>query len=382
MNKKFDCENSEQKYEVTPIELFFDLIYAFAVSQLTQYLLSNLSWQGVFRTLVILVAIYMVWAYTSWAATMIRADQSVTHWMILLIMFIGFLMNISVAGAFSNSGWLFIATYLIIQLGRTCWTIVYSPDVMFRDHFWRVLIWQVMSAPIWIAGACVPSNIRILLWLVAAGIDLIGTWLAHPLPSRHLFSEGVEFDAAHLLERCRLFRLIAMGEMVFTLGAAITAENLNWMTVLLGTVTMAEIVSLWVLTFGRFFSVVRSHVEKTGNPLRASRYAINALVIILFGLISISVANEQIILHPFEVPSPVLSFLLGGGPILFLVAQGWYLIKVPNVMPHLYVICGFLLLFVSIRSCLFPAWIALIIVGLILTLLAIIDSQQKLLLEL
>ena len=77
--------------------------------------------------------------------------------------------------------------------------------------------------------------------------------------------------------------------------------------------------------------------------------------LILFGLIAISVANEQIILHPFEVP---------------------------NVIPHLYVICGFLLLFVSIGSCLFPAWITLIIVGLILTLLAIIDSQQKLLLEL
>lgn len=374
MSKRFNQENSVEKYEVTPIELFFDLIYAFAASQLTQYLLSNLSWQGVFRTLVMLMAIYMVWAYTSWAATMIRADQSMTHWMILLVMFIGSVMNISVVGAFSNFGWLFVSTLLIIQLGRTCWTIVYSPNDMFRDHFWRVLIWQIISAPIWIAGACVPSKDRILLWLAASGIDLLGTWLAHPLPSRRLLSEEVVFDAAHLLERCRLFRLIAIGEMVFTLGAAITQVPLNWTTVVLGTVTMAEIVSLWWLSFGRFFSVVRGHVENTRDPIRASHYAINVLVIILFGLIAVSVANEQIIMHPFEVPSTALSFLLAGGPILFLAAQGWYLIAVPNIRPYAYVICGILLLFIGIGSHFFPAWIALIIIGLTLTVLSIFES--------
>lgn len=63
-----------------------------------------------------------------------------------------------------------------------------------------------MSAPIWIAGACVAGDFRILLWLIAGGIDLIGTWIAHPIPSRRLLSEEVKFDAPHLLERCRLFR--------------------------------------------------------------------------------------------------------------------------------------------------------------------------------
>jgi low temperature requirement protein LtrA len=366
--------NSEEKYEVTPIELFFDLIYAFAFSQLSQFLLSDISWQGVIRTIIILLAIYMVWAYTSWAATMIRADKSVnTHWMILSVMFIGFIMNISAPEAFSNYGWVFIATFLIIQLGRTCWTIRFSPDVMFRNHFSRVLIWQIVSVPIWIIGACVSGEMRILLWLVAGGIDLLGMWIAHPLPSCRISSEEVEFDTAHLLERCRLFRLIAIGEMVFTLGAAISKAGFNYMTVILAIVAMAEIVSLWGLTFGRFFSVVREYVENTKNPLRASHYAINVLVIILFGIISISVANEHIIMHPFEVPSPVLSFLLGGGPILFLLAQGWYLIKVPNIKPYMYAVGAFLILIVNIGACFFPAWLSLIATGIIITILAILE---------
>ncbi len=366
--------NSEKKYEVTPIELFFDLIYAFAFSQLSQYLLSDLSWKGVFRTFVILLAIYMVWSYTSWAATMIIADKSVTtHWMIISVMFIGFLMNISATEAFSDYGWLFITTFLVIQLGRTYWTIVYSPNVIFRNHFWRVLIWQMVSVPIWIIGACVSNEIRIFFWFTAGGIDLLGMWLGHPLPNYQFFSKDVEFDVAHLLERCRLFRLIAIGEMVFTLGAAITAAGFNYMTAVLGIVAMAEIVSLWGLTFGRFFSVVRNHVENTRNPLRASHYATSVLVIILFGIIAISVANEQIIMHPFDVPSPVLSFLLGGGPILFLAAQGWYLVKVPNIKPYTYAVCAFLILIVSISACFFPAWIALIATGFIITILAVLE---------
>lgn len=365
--------NAEEKYEVTPIELFFDLIYAFVFSQLSQYLLSDISWQGVIRTIIVLLAIYMVWAYTSWAATMIRADKSVnTQWMILSVMFIGFVMNISAPEAFSNYGWVFITTFLVIQLGRTCWTIIFSPNVMFRNHFWRVLIWQIVSVPIWIIGACMSGEMSILLWLVAGGIDLLGMWSAHPLPIFRS-SEEVEFDTVHLLERCRLFRLIAIGEMVFTLGAAISKAGFNYMTVVLGIVAMAEIVSLWGLTFGRFFSVVREHVENTENPFRASYYAIDVLVIILFGIIAISVANEQIIMHPFDVPSPVLSFLLGGGPILFLLAQGWYLVKVPNIKPYMYAIGAFLILIVNIGACFFPAWVSLVATGIIITILAIVE---------
>jgi hypothetical protein len=64
------------------LELFFDLVFVFAVSQLSHHLLAHLSWCGAAETLVMLVAILTVWTYTSWAATMISADQSRTRWMI------------------------------------------------------------------------------------------------------------------------------------------------------------------------------------------------------------------------------------------------------------------------------------------------------------
>ncbi len=75
-----------------------------------------------------------------------------------------------------------------------------------------MLVWIVASAPLWVAGAAARSGTRLLWWVVAPAIDLLGTWLAHPIPGRVLHSENIDFDAAHLVERCRLFLIIALGE--------------------------------------------------------------------------------------------------------------------------------------------------------------------------
>src|SRR5215210_7219714 len=198
--------------EVTPVELFFDLVFVFAVSQLSHHLLAYLSWRGAVETLVMLRAVYGVWYSTSWAATLIPADQPRTKWMILTVMLLGLFMNASVTGAFTSSGWAFVIPLLLIQLGRTVWTLANSPDAVFRDHFFRTLLWFVATSPLWIAGAAVDPETRLLWWALAAVVDQIGAWLAHPLPGRWLRSENVGFAGGHMLERCRLFLIIALGE--------------------------------------------------------------------------------------------------------------------------------------------------------------------------
>jgi low temperature requirement protein LtrA len=220
---------SQQRYEVTPLELFFDLVFAFAVSQLSQHLFAHLSWRGAAETLVMLLAILTVWSYTSWAATMIPAAQSSTRWMVLAVMLLGLFMNASVTMAFTTSGWAFVAPLLLIQLGRTIWTIVNSNHAVYREHYFRVLLWFVTTTPFWLIGAAVNTETRVLWWALAAGIELTGTWLAHPVPGRRLQSENVEFNAGHMLERCRLFLLIALGESVLTTGSAIAAASMTLM---------------------------------------------------------------------------------------------------------------------------------------------------------
>src|SRR6187401_2861523 len=111
----------EREYEVTPLELFFDLVFVFAVSQLSHHLVEHLSWRSAAETLVMLRAVFAVWFTTSWSATIIPAHQARTRWMMLAVMLLGLFMNASVTRAFTTSGWAFVVPLLLIQLGRTFW---------------------------------------------------------------------------------------------------------------------------------------------------------------------------------------------------------------------------------------------------------------------
>ena len=108
MTDRLVHDNSERKYEVTPLELLFDLVFAFAVSQLSHHLLTHVSWRGSTETLVMLLAVFAVWFTTSWSATLVRVDQSRTRWLVLAVMLLGLFMNASATRAFTTSSSIFI----------------------------------------------------------------------------------------------------------------------------------------------------------------------------------------------------------------------------------------------------------------------------------
>lgn len=363
----------DRKYEVTPLELFFDLVFVFAISQLSQHLFAHLSWRGGAETLVMLLAIFAVWFTTSWSATIIRADQSRTRWLLLTVMLLGLFMNASVTKAFTVSGWAFAIPLTLIQLGRTAWTLVNSANAVLREHYFRTLLWLIATTPLWMAGAAANVEVRLLWWALAVGIDEVGRWLAHPIPGRRLHSENVAFDADHMLERCRLFLIIALGETVFTTGSAIAAAPTTQMTLITGVFALAGTVGLWVLSFGRSHRHILRHVEKTTNPIRASRRAVNALLLMVAGLIAVAVANKEVIVYPDGKMFFGLSLLLAGGPILFLAAQGWYLWLVPRVRSQLHVIGEGVLLLIGLATLAVPPYVALFLVSASVSTLAVLD---------
>lgn len=234
---------STEEDAVSPLELFFDLVFVFAVSQLSHHLLEHLTWRGAAETLVTLIAVFGVWSGTSFEATLLHVGRSQTQWDALLL----------------------------IQTGRPILTIVTAPTRMLREHYARLLSWIVATAPLWLAGATVESESRLLWWAGAAVIDLVGTWLAHPLPGRVLRSENVEFDADHMIERCRLFLIIALGESVLTSGTAIADAPRTLMTLLTGAFALVTIVALWALHFAASGHLLNRYVETTTDPIFAAR---------------------------------------------------------------------------------------------------------------
>ena len=106
--------------------------------------------------------------------------------MLLAVMLVGLFMNAAIAHAFDSGGWAFVVPLLVIQGGRSILKIVTAPTRMLREHYARLLCWILATAPLWITGAILQVESRLLWWAGAAVIDLIGTWLAHPLPGRKL----------------------------------------------------------------------------------------------------------------------------------------------------------------------------------------------------
>jgi low temperature requirement protein LtrA len=315
---------------VSPIELFFDLVFVFALSQLSLHLRQQLTWRGGAETAVLLVAVFGVWSYTTFEATLIRVGRAQTQWVLLAVMLFGLFMNAAINGAFATSPWAFILPFLAIQIGRPLWTIATAPNRVLHEHYIVMLGWLLASAPLWIAGAATGSQYRLLWWGLAACLDLVGTWLAHPVPGRVLRSENIEFDAEHLVERCRLLLIIALGETVLSTGIAIAAAPTTAMTYLTGTCALITAVALWALYFAGSDHLVNRHVEATTDPILSGRLALSGESVILAGLIALAVGNELVILHPYGSTPLRLALLLFGGPLLYLLMQTGYLWSVTH----------------------------------------------------
>jgi low temperature requirement protein LtrA len=312
---------SVERDAVSPLELFFDLVFVFAVSQLSHHLLEDLTWRGAAETLVLLIAVYGVWSGTSFEATLLNIGRSQAQWMLLA----GLFMNAAIADAFETGGLAFVIPLLVIQAGRSILMIVAAPTRMLREHYARLLCWILATAPLWIAGANSDPASRLLWWAGAAAIDLAGTWLAHALPGRILRSEHVEFDANHMLERCRLFLIIALGESVLSSGTAIADASRTLLTVVTGTCALVTIVALWKLHFVSSGRLMDRYVETTTDPILAARRTVNGLLVSVAGLIAVAVGNELVIAHPHDQASVALSLVLFGGPLLYLLSQTVYL---------------------------------------------------------
>jgi low temperature requirement protein LtrA len=320
-----------EREEVSPLELFFDLVFVFAVSQLSRHLLDHLTWRGAAETLIVLIAVFDVWSGTSFEAPLLQVGRSQSRWMLIAVMLVGLFMNAAIGHAFDVGGADFVIPLLLIQSGRPILTIVTAPDRRLREHYARLLSWIVATAPLWIAGAISAPASRLFWWAGAAAIDLVGTWLAHPLPGRVLRSEHVAFDADHMLERCRLFLLIALGESVVTTGTAIANAPRSLMTILTGACALIAIIALWTLHFGVSDHFLNRYVAATTDPLFAARRTVNGLLIVVAGLIALAVGNELVIAHPHGHTAVSLVLLLFGGPLLYLFSQTWYLWAVMGV---------------------------------------------------
>jgi low temperature requirement protein LtrA len=199
---------------VTPLELFFDLVYVFAVGQLSHHLLEHVDLRTGAETAIMALAVIYAWYMATWAANWLEPDRLPVRLYLVGLMFASLLMSAAIPDAFDGRAWLFVTGYLLLQVGRSAFLIIALRGRALGEHFVNDLVWELLAGVLWVAGAVADGDARLVLWGLAVAATYAGVAALHWLPGRgqRVDLEHSEIAGGHLVERFRLFFIIALGE--------------------------------------------------------------------------------------------------------------------------------------------------------------------------
>jgi low temperature requirement protein LtrA len=169
---------------VTPLELFFDLVYVFAIGQLSHHLLEHVDLRTGAETMIMTLAVVYAWYMVTWGANWLDPDRLPVRLYLVGLMFSSLLMSVAIADAFDGRAWLFVIGYLLLQLGRSAFLIVALRGRALGEHFVNDLVWELLAGALWVAGAITDGDARLVLWGLAVVVSHGGAWALHWLPGR------------------------------------------------------------------------------------------------------------------------------------------------------------------------------------------------------
>jgi len=363
---------------VTPLELFFDLVYVFTVSQLAHHLLDHVDARGMAETLVLTLAVMYAWFMTVWTSNWLDADRQPVRLLLLCLMFASLVMSTSVSEAFGDRAGLFVIGYLAIQIGRTAFAVYAFRGHRLHMHFANALVWEIGTAPLWIAGVATGSGARLALWTAATLITYGGVIAGHPLPGRKSpFSSDSQIYAEHLLERFRLFFLIALGETVLTLGNAFADQEVAADRLFVLAVAFTGSVALWWCYFHRAEEIGVRAVQEAEKPSRIVGLGNYTLILMVVGIIAIAVGDELAIADPGGSTSFDVSLLIFGGPAVFLLAQSAFMRVATGRLPRSRILACAALLVLALVTAPFSLVIAVTAATAVLVGVALDDAKAE-----
>jgi len=305
--------------EVAPLELFFDLVYVFAIGQLSHHLVAHVDLRSGAETVVMALAVFYAWYMVAWGANWLDPDPLPVRVALVGLMFASLLMSVAIEDAFDDRAWLFVTGYLLLQVGRAAFLIVALRGRPQGEHFVNDLVWELLTGVLLVAGAIADGDARLVLWGLAVAAAYCGAWAQHWLPGR-----GRRVDLEHTeiaAGRFRLFFIIVLGETVLTMGNVFAGEPFELKRLLALAIGFAGTVALWWCYFQRAEALGARAAESAQDAGAVGLWGTWTLTLIVLGLIGIAVGDELAIAHPGDDATLGFIVLAFGGPALFLLAQ-------------------------------------------------------------
>jgi low temperature requirement protein LtrA len=362
----------EQERRTTPVELLWDLVFVFAVTQVTTLLSKSLTWAGFGRSMLVLALVWWAWSAFVWAANAQRAESSV-----LLAVLLGATACILVAGialphAFGANATLFAGSYAAV---RGLHLLLYADASRRGNASWSAIagfgVTVAVGMALLLAGSFLSEGPRLALWGSAAAIDYAGPGLLTRARLRGLQRVSV----AHFAERYGLFVIIALGESIVAVGVRSRTTQVDVRLVVAVALCLLITVGLWWTYFDRFARMAEERLRRARDPVLAASDAYSYLhLVIIAGIIVFAVGARLVVGGTALGDAGWLA--LCGGVSLYLVgllAAGWRLI---GSFDPLKVVAALVLLAVGLWVPPIASWGAAAIVTGVLAVVCVVDAVR------
>lgn len=308
-------------------ELFYDLVFVFAITQISHGLLHHYDLAGAAQTAFLFMAVWWVWIYTTWVMNRLDPDRPGVRALLFALMAAGLFLSMALPQAFHERGLVFALAYVAMQVGRTAFVWVNArEEPVLRRTYTRILTWFVVSALFWIAGGLAHDQARVWLWGLALGIEYLGPAAGFRVPG---FGRDQSTDwhvrGGHMAERCGLFVIICLGETLLVSGATFAEMPWDMPGTLAFLGAVAGTVGMWWVYFHIGHRRAAHQIEHSADPGRLARLAFTYLHIpIVAGVVLSAVGSERAIAHPLHAATLAECASIVGGVALFLLGNGLF----------------------------------------------------------
>ncbi len=319
-----------EEQQTTAVELLFDLVYVFAITQLSHLVIAHLDLTGTAQAVFLLWVVWWAWIYTTWMVNWFDPRSGKVRLVLIGCTLASLLMAAAIPTAFGGNALLFAACYTALQVGRN----VASVSLLSRSHalrmvLERICVWSALSGVLWIAGGLAPASLRLAFWGPALLVDLAAPLLGYRTPGLgRAHTDDYPVEGGHFAERFQSFVIIALGESIVVTGASAAAKGLGGLTIVaLGTAFLVS-GGLWWLYFGEVAENSRAHLRSAADTGALARDAYTYLHLpIVAGIIMVAVGDDLLISSPDGALSAAGMTMTVGGPALYLAGESLFRLR-------------------------------------------------------
>lgn len=370
---RFSSVRATQAQGATFVELFFDLVFVFAVTQVTAEFRESLTAIGLVRALLVFWLVWWAWSQFSWALNAADTEHPGVRLGTLVATAVAFLMAVTVPDAFGGTGWWFGVAYIAVRLlGIGLYAWVAQGDRALQASVRNFTLVSAVGLVTVAIAVVLPAGPRTVVLAVAVALDLFAV-------SQAGGSEWRLFPA-HFAERHGLFVIIALGEAVIAAGIASAEVDRTAQLAAVVVLAVAATCALWWTYFGRaqyaLEQALHDHPSATRGRLARDLYTLGHFPVIA-GVIAFAVAVEEAVAHPDEHLEPLVALALVVGVALFVGGVGLALLRAGHGVPLVRIVGVVVLAVTFPLLSTWPAIAALAIVTVIVAAIAVVERLVR-----